>query len=37
MTPDGLVLVEVAPGTTVEEVLERTGPPVRVSPELAPA
>jgi 3-oxoacid CoA-transferase subunit B len=37
VTPDGLVLVEVAPGTTVEEVLERTGPPVHVSAELASA
>ena len=34
VTPDGLVLVEVAPGTTVEEVLERTGARVHLGPDL---
>nr|WP_297425041.1 CoA transferase subunit B [uncultured Actinotalea sp.] len=30
VAPDGLSLVETAPGVTAEEVLERTGAPVRV-------
>ena len=30
VTPDGLRLVELAPGVTVEEIAERTGAPVRV-------
>ena len=31
VTPDGLVLVELAPGITVEEVQQRTEPPLRVA------
>ena len=34
VTPDGLLLLEVAPGVTVEQVRERTGPPVDVAPSL---
>ena len=34
VTPDGLVLVETAPGVTVQDVLEATEPPLAVSPEL---
>ncbi|GAA1949012.1 3-oxoacid CoA-transferase subunit B [Amycolatopsis minnesotensis] len=32
--PDGLELVELAPDVTVEEVQEKTGPPVRVADHL---
>jgi len=34
VTPDGLVLEEVAPGWTPEEVQQVTEPPLRVSPDL---
>ncbi|UYO98390.1 CoA transferase subunit B [Microbacterium sp. M28] len=34
VTLDGLVLVETAPGVTVQDVLEATEPPLAVSPEL---
>jgi 3-oxoacid CoA-transferase subunit B len=35
VTPDGLVLREVAPGVTVDEVRDKTGPPVAVPIEPA--
>ncbi len=35
VTSDGLVLVELAPGVTTEEVVAATGAPVAVSPDLA--
>lgn len=34
VTPDGLVLVELAPGVTVEQVRQATEPPLRIAPEL---
>ena len=34
VTPDGLVLKEIAPGTTVEDVQKVTEPRLKVSPEL---
>jgi 3-oxoacid CoA-transferase subunit B len=34
VTPEGLVLEEIAPGLTVEDVQRATEPKLRVSPEL---
>lgn len=34
VTPDGLVLVEIAPGVSVQDVIEATEPSLVVSPEL---
>lgn len=34
VTPDGLVLVELAPDVSVEQVRQATGPPLRLAPEL---
>jgi 3-oxoacid CoA-transferase subunit B len=34
VTPDGLVLVELAPGVTVDQVIEATEAPLLVSPDL---
>ena len=34
VTPDGLVLVELAPDVTVEQVRQATEPPLRLAPEL---
>jgi 3-oxoacid CoA-transferase subunit B len=36
VTPDGLVLREVAPGMSAREVQEKTEPTLRVAPELKP-
>ena len=35
VTPDGLLLVELAPGVTPEQVQQHTEPPLRISPHLA--
>jgi 3-oxoacid CoA-transferase subunit B len=35
VTPDGLMLVEVAPGVSARDVQERTEPTLLVSPDLA--
>jgi 3-oxoacid CoA-transferase subunit B len=37
VTADGLVLRELAPGVTVEEILEKTEPAVTVAPRLVSA
>ena len=34
ITKDGLVLMETAPGVTANEVIEKTGAPLVVSPDL---
>ncbi|MNL61759.1 Succinyl-CoA:3-ketoacid coenzyme A transferase subunit B [compost metagenome] len=34
VTPEGLVLIETAPGVTVEEIKAKTGAPIIVSPAL---
>lgn len=34
VTPDGLVLVEIAPDTTAEEVVQKTGAPLKISENL---
>jgi len=34
VTPEGPVLVELAPGVTVEQVRQATEPPLRIAPEL---
>src|SRR5271155_3433562 len=36
VTPEGLVLKEVAPGISAREIQERTEPTLKVAPELAP-
>jgi 3-oxoacid CoA-transferase subunit B len=36
VTPEGLVLREVAPGVSAREIQERTGPTLKVSPDLSP-
>jgi len=36
VTPQGLLLKEVAPGLTAEEVQKVTGARLRISPELRP-
>jgi 3-oxoacid CoA-transferase subunit B len=34
VTPDGLLLIETAPGWTTEEVQELTEPKLKISPDL---
>jgi 3-oxoacid CoA-transferase subunit B len=34
VTPDGFLLKEVAPGVTEEEVIAKTGAPLKVDPQL---
>jgi 3-oxoacid CoA-transferase subunit B len=36
VTPEGLVLKEVAPGVSARDIQERTEPTLKVAPELAP-
>lgn len=36
VTPDGLVLVEIAPGEEVEHVISATGAPLKLAPSLKP-
>lgn len=36
VTPDGLVLVEIAPGAEVEHVISATGAPLKLAPSLKP-
>jgi 3-oxoacid CoA-transferase subunit B len=34
VTPEGLLLVEIAPDTTAEEVIRKTGAPLKVAENL---